>query len=203
MSPSPAAPTLVGGPLYGTPLVFAGRPPRPFDAAQRAGARRARRRRACRRPAPTPRRNGVRLAVEPLNRFETDFCNTGRQALRSGRAGRQPGRRHHARHVPHEHGGERSARGDPPGRAASDPFPGEREPSRLPRHRPYRLAADLPRAVRDRLCRRDHARAVPPHRPRACPCRSRNGSRRPTTRTTTCGTAARCLRAALHAAARS
>jgi D-psicose/D-tagatose/L-ribulose 3-epimerase len=27
---------LVGGPLYGTPLVFAGRPPRPFDAAQRA-----------------------------------------------------------------------------------------------------------------------------------------------------------------------
>jgi D-psicose/D-tagatose/L-ribulose 3-epimerase len=27
---------LVGGPLYGTPLVFAGRPPRPFDCAQRA-----------------------------------------------------------------------------------------------------------------------------------------------------------------------
>ena len=24
--------------------------------------------------------HGVRLAIEPLNRFETDFCNTGRQA---------------------------------------------------------------------------------------------------------------------------
>jgi D-psicose/D-tagatose/L-ribulose 3-epimerase len=24
---------------------------------------------------------GVRFAVEPLNRFETDFCNTGRQAV--------------------------------------------------------------------------------------------------------------------------
>ena len=70
---------LVGGPLYGTPLVFAGRPPRPFseqekhdrvrrvvDGLQAAGE--------------YAREHGVRLAIEPLNRFETDFCNTGRQA---------------------------------------------------------------------------------------------------------------------------
>ncbi len=70
---------LVGGPLYGTPLVFAGRAPRPFndqekrdrvarvvDGLQTAGA--------------YAQQHGVNLAIEPLNRFETDFCNTGRQA---------------------------------------------------------------------------------------------------------------------------
>ena len=70
---------LIGGPLYGAPLVFAGRAPRPLDAAQRAervqwvveGLRQA---------APYAEKHGVRLAIEPLNRFETDFCNTGRQA---------------------------------------------------------------------------------------------------------------------------
>lgn len=70
---------LVGGPLYGTPLVFAGRPPRPLDPAQRqervdrvvAGLREG---------AAYAESKGVKLAVEPLNRFETDFCNTGRQA---------------------------------------------------------------------------------------------------------------------------
>ena len=71
--------TIVGGPLYGTPLVFAGRPPRPIPEDQRrrrveqvvAGLREAGRYAAD---------HGIRLAVEPLNRFETDFCNTGRQA---------------------------------------------------------------------------------------------------------------------------
>lgn len=71
--------TLVGGPLYGTPLVFAGRPPRSLDPGQR-------RERVDRVVAGLKEggayavAHGVRLAVEPLNRFETDFCNTGRQA---------------------------------------------------------------------------------------------------------------------------
>ncbi len=70
---------LVGGPLYGTPLVFAGRPPRPFDAAEKA-ERVDRVTAGLREAAPYAEDHGVRLAIEPLNRFETDFCNTGRQA---------------------------------------------------------------------------------------------------------------------------
>lgn len=71
---------LVGGPLYGTPLVFAGRPPRPFDAAERA-ERVARVVDGLKQAGAYAQKNSVRLAVEPLNRFETDFCNTGRQAV--------------------------------------------------------------------------------------------------------------------------
>jgi len=71
---------LVGGPLYGTPLVFAGRPPRPFDAAERA-ERVARVVDGLQQGGAYAAAKGVRLAVEPLNRFETDFCNTGRQAV--------------------------------------------------------------------------------------------------------------------------
>jgi D-psicose/D-tagatose/L-ribulose 3-epimerase len=72
--------TIVGGPLYGTPLVFAGRPPRPFDAAQRA-ERVARVVAGLQDAGGYAAQHGVRLAVEPLNRFETDFCNTARQAI--------------------------------------------------------------------------------------------------------------------------
>lgn len=71
---------IVGGPLYGAPLVFAGRAPHPIDAGER-------RRRvdavvnglkvAGRHAAET----GVLLGVEPLNRFETDVCNTAAHAL--------------------------------------------------------------------------------------------------------------------------
>ena len=71
---------LIGGPLYGTPLVFAGRPPRPLDAAQRA-ERVARVVEGLREGGAYAEKHGVRLAVEPLNRFETDFCNTARQAI--------------------------------------------------------------------------------------------------------------------------
>jgi D-psicose/D-tagatose/L-ribulose 3-epimerase len=71
---------LVGGPLYGTPLVFAGRPPRPLDAAQRA-ERVARVVDGLKQAGAYAEAKSVRLAVEPLNRFETDFCNTGRQAV--------------------------------------------------------------------------------------------------------------------------
>ena len=75
---------LVGGPLYGTPLVFAGRPPRPFDAAEKK-ERVARVVDGLQDAGAYAQRHGVRLAVEPLNRFETDFCNTGRQAAELAR----------------------------------------------------------------------------------------------------------------------
>ena len=71
--------TLVGGPLYGTPLVFAGRPPRPLDAAQRQD-RIDRVVDGLKQAAAHAATKSIRLAIEPLNRFETDFCNTARQA---------------------------------------------------------------------------------------------------------------------------
>ena len=72
--------TVVGGPLYGAPLVFAGRAPSAVDEAERArridavvdGLTRAGRRAAD---------AGVAFGVEPLNRFETDVCNTAGHAL--------------------------------------------------------------------------------------------------------------------------
>ena len=72
--------TVIGGPLYGNPLVFAGRAPHPVSEALRqqrvdwcvegleAGGVAAA---AC----------GVRFGVEPLNRFETDILNTARQGV--------------------------------------------------------------------------------------------------------------------------
>ncbi len=71
---------IVGGPLYGAPLVFAGRAPTPVDESERkrridaivAGLAQAGRRAAD---------SGIRFGVEPLNRFETDICNTTRHAL--------------------------------------------------------------------------------------------------------------------------
>ena len=64
---------IVGGPLYGAPLVFAGRAPAPVAEDERlrriervvSGLKEAGERAAD---------SGVILAVEPLNRFETDFC---------------------------------------------------------------------------------------------------------------------------------
>jgi D-psicose/D-tagatose/L-ribulose 3-epimerase len=71
---------IVGGPLYGTPLVFAGRAPVPIDESWRE-ARIARVVEGLQKASDYARQHGVRLAVEPLNRFETDFCNTARQAV--------------------------------------------------------------------------------------------------------------------------
>jgi D-psicose/D-tagatose/L-ribulose 3-epimerase len=71
---------LVGGPLYGTPLVFAGRPPSPIAEDQR-GARIARVVRGLKDAATHAAARGITLAVEPLNRFETDFCNLASQAV--------------------------------------------------------------------------------------------------------------------------
>lgn len=72
--------TVVGGPLYGNPLVFAARAPHPVDETLRQ-----RRQMSCveglREAAPHALAAGVRLAVEPLNRFETDVLNTTRQGI--------------------------------------------------------------------------------------------------------------------------
>lgn len=71
---------VVGGPLYGNPLVFAGRAPHPVDDALRE-----RRVQWCveglAAAAPQARAAGVVLGVEPLNRFETDILNTTRQGV--------------------------------------------------------------------------------------------------------------------------
>ena len=72
--------SIVGGPLYGTPLVFAGRPPHPIDDAARE-FRIAWVAEALQRAGEYAARHNVRFAIEPLNRFETDFCNTARQAV--------------------------------------------------------------------------------------------------------------------------
>jgi D-psicose/D-tagatose/L-ribulose 3-epimerase len=71
--------SVVGGPLYGAPMVFAGRPPTACDAGER-------RRRieavvgGLAAAGKTAAQAGVRFAVEPLNRFETDIANTARHA---------------------------------------------------------------------------------------------------------------------------
>lgn len=70
---------IVGGPLYGAPLVFAGRAPTPCAPDERKrridavvdGLKRA---------GKVAQSAGVRFGVEPLNRFETDIANTARHA---------------------------------------------------------------------------------------------------------------------------
>jgi D-psicose/D-tagatose/L-ribulose 3-epimerase len=71
---------IVGGPLYGAPLVFAGRAPAPVAEDERrrridavvAGLTAAGR---------VAADAGITLGVEPLNRFETDIANTAGHAL--------------------------------------------------------------------------------------------------------------------------
>lgn len=70
---------LVGGPLYGAPLVFAGRAPAVVTDAERQD-KLARVLDGLREAAPFAASHGVRLAIEPLNRFETDLCNTAGHA---------------------------------------------------------------------------------------------------------------------------
>lgn len=72
--------TLVGGPLYGAPLVFAGRAPAPVDEAARA-ARIDRVVAGLRKTAAYAADQGVTFGLEPLNRFETDIANTTRHGL--------------------------------------------------------------------------------------------------------------------------
>lgn len=71
---------IVGGPLYGNPLVFAGRAPAPVPEDLRL-----RRQDWCvtglEQAGAAAAKAGIMLAVEPLNRFETDILSTTRQAL--------------------------------------------------------------------------------------------------------------------------
>lgn len=71
---------IVGGPLYGEPLVFAGRAPQPHDDAAIA-ARAARTIEGLATLAPHAQSAGVVFGLEPLNRFETDIVCTTRQGI--------------------------------------------------------------------------------------------------------------------------
>jgi D-psicose/D-tagatose/L-ribulose 3-epimerase len=71
---------IVGGPLLGSPLVFAGRRPRPITVQERQ-QRFDRCVRHLTELAPYAQERSVKLAVEPVNRFETDTINLVEQAL--------------------------------------------------------------------------------------------------------------------------
>ncbi len=72
--------TIIGGPLYGEPMVFAGRPPVPRSADEMT-VRAELMIDGLARLAPEARAAGKVFAVEPLNRFETDMLNTTRQGI--------------------------------------------------------------------------------------------------------------------------
>lgn len=72
--------TIIGGPLYGEPLVFAGRAPQPHSKEEIA-ARAERTVEGLAVVAPIARAAGKVLALEPLNRFETDIVCTTKQAI--------------------------------------------------------------------------------------------------------------------------
>lgn len=72
--------TIVGGPLTGNPLVFAGRPPQPVAEDERL-ARKARCVAGLREAGDHAAKIGITLAVEPLNRFESDVLCTTQQAM--------------------------------------------------------------------------------------------------------------------------
>lgn len=71
---------IIGGPLYGEPMVFAGRPPVSRSDAEIA-ARAERTISGLAEVAPIARSAGVTFALEALNRFETDIVSTTRQAV--------------------------------------------------------------------------------------------------------------------------
>jgi len=71
---------IVGGPLTGNPLVFAGRPPQPVTEQERH-ARKARCVAGLKEAGEHAAKVGVTLAVEPLNRFESDVLCTTQQAI--------------------------------------------------------------------------------------------------------------------------
>lgn len=82
--------SIVGGPLYGEPMVFAGRPPVPRTDDEIA-ARAERTITGLAQAAALAHGAGVTLAVEALNRFETDILSTTRQAIELVDAVGQPG----------------------------------------------------------------------------------------------------------------
>jgi D-psicose/D-tagatose/L-ribulose 3-epimerase len=72
--------TIIGGPLYGEPMVFAGRPPKPWTDAEIA-TRAQRTIDGLAAVAPRAADAGKVFGLEPLNRFETDIVNTTLQAI--------------------------------------------------------------------------------------------------------------------------
>ncbi len=72
--------TVVGGPLTGNPLVFAGRPPQPVEESERL-ARKDRCVKGLKEAGDYAQNAGIVLAVEPLNRFESDVLCTTQQAM--------------------------------------------------------------------------------------------------------------------------
>ncbi|QDY68222.1 sugar phosphate isomerase/epimerase family protein [Qingshengfaniella alkalisoli] len=71
---------IIGGPLYGEPMVFAGRPPMPRSDEDIA-ARAERTVNGLAEVAPVAAAAGKVFGLEPLNRFETDIISTTRQAI--------------------------------------------------------------------------------------------------------------------------
>ncbi len=82
--------TIIGGPLYGEPLVFAGRPPFSWSAEQIA-TRAQRTIDGLAEVAPIAAAAGKVFAFESLNRFETDIANTTSQAIAVVDAVNSPG----------------------------------------------------------------------------------------------------------------
>jgi D-psicose/D-tagatose/L-ribulose 3-epimerase len=72
--------SVVGGPLYGNPLVFAARAPHAVSEDLRR-SREAWCVEGLQAAASLAAQAGTRFAVEPLNRFETDVLNTTRQGV--------------------------------------------------------------------------------------------------------------------------
>ena len=126
---------------------------------------------------------GVRIGVEPLNRYETSLLNTVDQTLDA--LDGLPARAHRARagHLPPEHRGTRPGRRGPPGGRADRARPGVRQRPRRARRRPRRLARLPGRARRRRLRTGRCASSRSPRRtPRSRP-RPRSGARSPAPRT--------------------
>ena len=96
---------------------------------------------------------GVRLAIEPLNRFETDLVNTAEQVLELVARVERRQRRRAARHVPHEHRREVARRRHPSRRRPPAPGPHLRERPRHAGHRARAVARRLRCARRHRLHR--------------------------------------------------
>jgi len=73
--------TVVGGPLTGNPLVFAGRAPLPVSEDERL-ARKERCVEGLKEAGDHAAKAGILLAVEPLNRFESDVLCTTHPAIK-------------------------------------------------------------------------------------------------------------------------
>lgn len=71
---------IVGGPLTGNPLVFAGRPPLPVEESERI-ARKDRCVSGLASAAAHAAEHDILLALEPLNRFESDVLCTTQQGM--------------------------------------------------------------------------------------------------------------------------